>query len=34
MGRSGVYAAAGVAVLVGGGAVGLHFARRRLEQKL
>jgi membrane protein DedA with SNARE-associated domain len=30
----GLYAAAGVVVLVVGGAVGLHFARRRLEQRL
>ncbi len=30
----GLYAAAAVVVLVVGGAVGLHFARRRLEQRL
>jgi membrane protein DedA with SNARE-associated domain len=30
----GLYAAAGIVVLVIGGAVGLHFARRRLEQRL
>jgi membrane protein DedA with SNARE-associated domain len=30
----GLYAAAAVAVLVVGGAVGLHFARRRLEKRL
>jgi membrane protein DedA with SNARE-associated domain len=30
----GLYAAAGVAVLVVGGAVGLHFARRGLEKRL
>ena len=32
--RYGLFAAAGVVVLVVGGAVGLHFARRRLEKRL